>query len=58
MTYSVVAQRVLLWALDFNQGERRDIENAMKQSRFIGEIMVIGDGEKCRALSYNLILTS
>ena len=28
MTYSVVAQRVLLWALNFNQGERRDIENA------------------------------
>ena len=28
MTYSVVAQRILLWALNFNEEERRDIENA------------------------------
>jgi long-chain acyl-CoA synthetase len=34
------------------------IENTMKQSRFITEIMVIGDGQKCRQPSFNLILNS
>jgi long-chain acyl-CoA synthetase len=34
------------------------IENTMKQSRFIAEIMVIGDGQNASSLIIQLILTS
>jgi long-chain acyl-CoA synthetase len=34
------------------------IENMMKQSRFIEQIMVIGEGQKCLQLLSKLILIS